>query len=339
MSQQVPNPEEEIDLEEEQEALPETRVSRELGVELGGLRLDAAAARAFPEYSRARLQQWIRDGRVTLNGVVPKGKERVIGGEQVELRVQQEVHEDITPEPMALDIIHEDASLIIVNKPIGLVVHPAVGNRSGTLLNGLLAHCPELAQLPRGGIVHRIDKDTSGLLVVAKTLQAHQELVAQLQEHSMTRQYEAVVQGVVTAGGTVDAAIGRHPAQRQKRAVVEHEAPDARPAVTHYRVKTRYRSHTHLTLQLETGRTHQIRVHMAHIGFPIVGDPVYGGRLKLPKGAAPELLEFLQQFRRQALHARVLGFQHPGSGEYMEWESPLPGDFVQLLKLLEEDRA
>lgn len=341
MSQPVPPPDDEIDLDEEQEAedLPESVVTRELGPELGGLRLDAAAARAFPEYSRARLQQWIKEGRLTLNGTAPKGKERVIGGEQVELRAQHDVHEDFAAEAMPLDILYEDEALLIVDKPVGLVVHPAAGNRSGTLLNGLLAHCPELAQLPRGGIVHRIDKDTSGLLVVAKTLSAHQELVAQLQEHSMTRRYEAVVHGVVTAGGTVNAALGRHQTQRQKRAVVEEDAPDARPAVTHYRIKARYRSHTHLTLQLETGRTHQIRVHMAHIGYPIVGDPVYGGRLKLPKGAAPELLDFLQQFRRQALHARVLGFEHPESGEYVEWESPLPDDFTQLLALLEQDRV
>jgi 23S rRNA pseudouridine1911/1915/1917 synthase len=339
MSQQVPPPEEEIDLEDDAGAAVETLVKRELAVELGGLRLDQAAAQAFPEYSRARLQQWLKDGRVLVNGRTPKGKERVMGGEQVELRIEPEPSEDITPEVLPLDIVYEDAALIIVNKPVGLVVHPAAGNRSGTLLNGLLAHCPQLAQLPRGGIVHRIDKDTSGLLVVAKTLQAHQSLVAQLQEHSVTRQYEAVVCGVIIAGGTIDAPIGRHLSQRQKRAVVEPEAPDARPAVTHYRVKARFRSHTHVALQLETGRTHQIRVHLAHIGFPIVGDPTYGGRLKLPKGAVPELLDFLQQFKRQALHARVLGFEHPDSGEYVEWESPVPPDFQQLLSLLEKDRA
>ncbi len=339
MSQQVPSPEEEIDLEDEPGAATESVVRRELAAELGGLRLDQAAAQAFPEYSRARLQQWLKEGRLLLNGRLPKAKDRVIGGEEVELRVEPELSEEVSPEVLPLDIVHEDAAVIVVNKPIGLVVHPAAGNRSGTLLNGLLAHCPQLAQLPRGGIVHRIDKDTSGLLVVAKTLPAHQDLVAQLQEHSVTRQYEAVVCGVVVAGGTVDAPIGRHPSQRQKRAVVEPEAPDARPAVTHYRIKARYRSHTHLALQLETGRTHQIRVHMAHIGFPIVGDPVYGGRLKLPKGAVPELLEFLQQFKRQALHARLLGFQHPQTGEYVEWESPLPADFQQLLSLLEKDRV
>jgi 23S rRNA pseudouridine1911/1915/1917 synthase len=339
MSQQVPSPEEEIDVDDEPGSTAETVVTRELAAELGGLRLDQAAAQAFPEYSRARLQQWLKDGRVLLNGKVPKGKDRVIGGEQVELRIQPELSEAVTPEELPLDIIHEDEALIIVNKPVGLVVHPAAGNRSGTLLNGLLAHCPQLASLPRGGIVHRIDKDTSGLLVIAKTLQAHQSLVAQLQEHSVTRQYEAVVCGVIVAGGTIDAPLGRHLSQRQKRAVVEPEAPDARPAVTHYRVKARYRSHTHVALQLETGRTHQIRVHMAYIGYPIVGDPTYGGRLKLPKGAVPELLDFLQQFKRQALHARVLGFEHPESGEYMEWESPLPEDFAQLLSLLEKDRA
>lgn len=339
MSQQVPSLDEEIDLDEEPGAAAESLVTRELAVELGGLRLDQAAAQAFPEYSRARLQQWLKDGRLLVNGRAPKGKERVIGGEQVALRIEPEPSEDIVPEVLPLDIVFEDAALIIVNKPVGLVVHPAAGNRSGTLLNGLLAHCPQLAQLPRGGIVHRIDKDTSGLLVIAKTLTAHQALVAQLQEHSVTRQYEAVVCGVVIAGGTVDAPLGRHLSQRQKRAVVEPEAPDARPAVTHYRVKARYRSHTHLSLQLETGRTHQIRVHLAHIGYPIVGDQVYGGRLKLPKGAVPELLDFLQQFKRQALHARLLGFEHPETGEYMEWESPLPGDFQQLLSLLEKDRA
>jgi 23S rRNA pseudouridine1911/1915/1917 synthase len=186
--------------------------------------------------------------------------------------------------------------------------------------------------------VHRLDKDTSGLLVVAKTPRAHKSLVAQLQERSMTRQYEAVVQGVVTAGGVVDAPIGRHPTQRQKRAVVD-AAPDMRAAVTHYRVKARYRSHTHLLLRLETGRTHQIRVHMAHIGFPVVGDQVYGGRLRLPKGASPALLGFLQGFKRQALHARTLGFQHPAKGKYVEFESPLPADLRELLTLLEQDRV
>jgi 23S rRNA pseudouridine1911/1915/1917 synthase len=338
MAQQIPDIDEEIDLEDEQPGAEEILLVRELAVELGGMRLDQAAAQAFPEYSRARLQQWLKEGLLTLDGQNVKGKERVIGGEVVALRVMPEVHEEFGAEEMALDIIHEDDALIIINKPVGLVVHPAAGNRSGTMLNGLLAHCPQLAQLPRGGIVHRIDKDTSGLLVVAKTLQAHQDLVAQLQQHTVTRQYEAVVHGVLTAGGTVDAPIARHPAQRQKRAVSE-VASDARPAVTHYRIKTRFRSHTHLMLQLETGRTHQIRVHMAHIDHPIVGDQAYGGRLKLPKGAIPALLDYLQQFKRQALHARLLGFQHPESGEYVEWESPLPEDFTRLLELLELDRA
>jgi 23S rRNA pseudouridine1911/1915/1917 synthase len=338
MTQQIPDTEDEIDLEDEQEGAEPASFVRELPAELGGLRLDQAAAQAFPEYSRARLQQWLKDGLLTMNGQSVKGKERVLGGESLELRIEPEVHREFVAEVMDLDILHEDDALIIVNKPVGLVVHPGAGNQSGTLMNGLLAHCPQLAQLPRCGIVHRIDKDTSGLLVVAKTLAAHQDLVAQLQEHTVTRRYEAVVQGALTAGGTVDAPIARNPSQRQKRAVSE-VASDARPAITHYRIKTRFRSHTHLMLQLETGRTHQIRVHMAHIGHPIVGDQAYGGRLKLPKGAVPQLLDFLQQFRRQALHARVLGFEHPDTGEYVEWESPLPEDFERLLELLEMDRV
>ena len=338
MTQQHGTIEDEIELEDEQESALATVLSRELTPELGGMRLDQAAAQVFPEFSRARLSQWIKDGQLTVNGHNGRGKEKVLGGEHLELRAQVVQRTDFEPETMPLDIVYEDEALLVVNKPVGLVVHPAAGNRSGTLLNGLLAHCPDLTQLPRAGIVHRLDKDTSGLLVVAKSLSAHQDLVAQLQARTMRRQYEAVVMGVVTAGGTVDASIGRHPVQRQKRAVVEG-VPDARPATTHYRVKTRYRSHTHLTLQLETGRTHQIRVHMAHIGFPIVGDQVYGGWLKPPKGAKPELLDYLQNFKRQALHARLLGFEHPDSGEYMEWESPLPEDFLKLLELLEQDRV
>lgn len=312
-------------------------ISRTIGYEFSGLRLDQAAAQLFPEYSRARLQQWIRDGELRMDGAVARGKDKVLGGEELTLTAPVAAEVTYEAEVLALDIVYEDESLLIINKPVGLVVHPAVGNYSGTLLNGLLARCPELAALPRAGIVHRLDKDTSGLMVVARTLDAHQDLVAQLQERTVNRLYDAIVQGVLTAGGTVDAPIGRHPANRQKRAV--SDAPDARPAVTHYRVKGRYRSHTHLQCKLETGRTHQIRVHMAHIGYPILGDQAYGGRMKPPKGAAPELLDFLQQFKRQALHARVLGFEHPETGEYVEWESELPADMQQLLRLLEQDRG
>lgn len=320
-----------------------TKKTFEVAADDAGMRLDQVIPKHMPGLSRRKARTVIDLGGVFVDRARVKVAGRPVKpGQVIEVNIGGafERAKDVALEPvLAPRVVHTDDHLIVVDKPAGLVVHPAVGNRSGTLLNGLLAHCPELAQLPRGGIVHRIDKDTSGLLVVAKTLSAHQELVAQLQQHSVTRRYDAVVQGAVTAGGTVDAPLGRHPVQRQKRAVVDASAADARPAVTHYRIRTRFRSHTHLSLQLETGRTHQIRVHMAHIGFPIVGDPVYGGRMKAPKGAAPDLLDFLQRFRRQALHARVLGFEHPESGAYVEWESPLPADFTQLLTLLERDRV
>ncbi|MFN0001681.1 MAG: 23S rRNA pseudouridine(1911/1915/1917) synthase RluD [Pseudohongiellaceae bacterium] len=306
-----------------------------VSADLGGLRLDQAAAQLFPEYSRARLQQWIKDGDLKLNGQTAKAKDKVIGGELLSLHAHVEHNEQHQAENLLLNIVHEDAALLIINKPVGMVVHPAAGNHSGTLLNGLLAHCPALAGMPRAGIVHRLDKDTSGLMVVAKTPESHHYLVSQLQERTMGRHYEAVVQGVLTAGGTVNAPIGRHPVQRQKRAVSDGEG--ARDAVTHFRVKVRFRSHTYISVQLETGRTHQIRVHMAHLGHPVVGDQVYGGRLKPPRGAAPQLLAFLQQFKRQALHARTLGFNHPDTDEFMQWEAPLPDDMLALLTLLEQD--
>lgn len=312
-------------------------LQEEVGEDMAGLRLDQAAAKLFPDYSRARIQEWIRDGQLLLDGKQAKVKDKVQGGEILRLIPEAEVRVSYKAEDLPLNIIYEDASVMVVNKPAGLVVHPAAGNYDGTLLNGLLAHHPALETLPRAGIVHRLDKDTSGLMVVAKTLQAHQDLVSQLQDRSVSRQYEAVVQGVVTAGGTVDAPLGRHPTQRQKRAV--SNGSDSREAVTHYRVLNRFRSHTHVRLQLETGRTHQIRVHMAHIGYPLVGDPLYGGRLRIPKGASPELLETLQGFQRQALHARSLGFVHPRTGEDVSWESPLPEDFQGLLDALATDDA
>jgi len=310
--------------------------SRIISVEHSGMRLDQAAAQLYPEFSRARLQQWIRAGELLVDGQQGRGKDKVLGGEALTLDQPEETLTRFDAETIALDIIYEDESVLILNKPVGLVVHPAAGNYSGTLLNGLLAHCPQLSGLPRAGIVHRLDKDTSGLMVVAKTLQAHQDLVAQLQERTVSRLYDAVVQGVPTAGGTVNAPIGRHPVNRQKRAV--GQGPDSREAITHYRIKGRYRSFTHLQCQLETGRTHQIRVHMAHVGYPLVGDQAYGGRMKPPKGAAPELLAFIQSYKHQALHARALGFNHPESGEYVEWESELPEDMRLLLSMLDQDR-
>ena len=319
------------------EQIEQIELSQTVAPEHTGLRLDQAAAQLFPDFSRARLQEWIKLGQLTLNGEVGRAKDKVLEGDQLVLMAEMEAATDFRPEPMQLDIVHEDDDVIVVNRPVGLVVHPAAGNYTGTLLNGLLAHCPALQALPRAGIVHRLDKDTSGLMVVAKNLTAHQDLVAQLQARTVSRHYHAVVIGVATAGGTIDAPIGRHPVQRQRRAVTD--AADARPAVTHYRVLNRFRSHSHLLVQLETGRTHQIRVHMAHIGMPIVGDQVYGGRLKPPRGAAPALLDFLQQFKRQALHAGVLGFHHPADGEYMEWQAELPADMQELLRLLELDRG
>jgi 23S rRNA pseudouridine1911/1915/1917 synthase len=234
---------------------------------------------------------------------------------------------------MALDIVYEDESLLLLNKPAGLVVHPAAGHASGTLMNGLLHHHPPLEALPRAGIVHRLDRDTTGLMVVAKTLKAHKHLVAELQARNLFREYEAVVAGVMTAGGRIEQPVGRHPVDRKRMAVVA----DGKPAVTHYRVERRCRGHTHIRARLETGRTHQIRVHMAWLQYPLVGDPAYGGRLKLPRGASPSLREALQGFSRQALHAGRLGLPHPESGEYREWTAPVPADLAALLAALEAD--
>ena len=267
-----------------------------------GKRLDHALADMFPDYSRSRLQQWLKDGQITVNGEVLRAKDKVAGGEEVELYPKLECDTDWQAQDIPLDIVHEDEHILVIHKPAGLVVHPAAGNQDGTLLNGLLFHDTELATLPRAGIVHRLDKDTSGLLVVARTLKAQKQLVDQLQERAFLREYRAVVNGVLTAGGTVDEPIGRHPVHRKRMAVVHN----GKTAITHYRIEQRFRAHSLLRVKLETGRTHQIRVHMAHINHPIVGDPVYGGRLKLPKGCTDELVETLRSFKRQALHATLL---------------------------------
>jgi 23S rRNA pseudouridine1911/1915/1917 synthase len=302
---------------------------------LAGARLDQALARLLPEHSRSRLQAWIQEGRVTLDGRPCRGRDKVLGGEQVSVLVLAEQRGAWRPQPMELDIRFEDADLLVLNKPPGLVVHPAAGNPDGTLLNGLLAHDPELARLPRCGIVHRLDKDTSGLMVVARSPRAHTSLVAQLQARSVSREYLALVTGLPVAGATVDAPIGRHPTQRTRMAVV----PGGRPAVTHYRVQERYRTHALLAVRLETGRTHQIRVHLAHVHFPILGDPVYGGRLRLPPGASPALALALRGFHRQALHAERLALLHPASGETLGWEAPMPADMQALVDLLREETA
>lgn len=304
-------------------------------MELAGKRLDQALAILFPEFSRSRLQQWVKQERVTLDGVVRRTRDKLLGGEQVELNALIEDQVECHPQDIPLDLIYEDDEIIVVNKPVGLVVHPAPGNPDGTLQNALLHHDAALVQLPRAGIVHRLDKDTSGLLVIARTLGAHRSLVEQIQDRAFNREYRAIVTGVMTAGGTVDEPIGRHATHRTRMAVTF----SGKPAVTHYRVIERFKAHTYLRVQLETGRTHQIRVHLAHIRYPIVGDPVYAGRLRMPGGMTDALRSELKGFRRQALHARRLGLTHPATGEWMEWESPLPDDMTQLLAVLKRDEA
>ena len=311
------------------------KLSAEVPDHLHGDRFDQIAAGLFTDYSRSRLQQWIRDGVLQVNGAVCKPKERLIAGDQLVLNVDVELTPDNgwEAESLALDIVHEDDSILVVNKAAGIVVHPAAGNHSGTLLNGLLHHCPSLQHLPRAGIVHRLDKDTTGLMVIAKTLPAHHRLVRQLQKREVHRQYQAVVFGLMTAGGTVDVPLGRHPVSRKKQAVVA----DGKEAITHYRVLERFRSHTHVQCRLETGRTHQIRVHMSHIRHPLIGDPLYGGRLHIPANSSPALVEALRGFRRQALHAAELGLIHPDSDEQITWQAPLPSDMLSLLEMLERD--
>lgn len=298
-----------------------------------GLRLDQALAELLPEFSRARLSQWIKEGKVLVDGRMYRPRDKVVGGEQVIGQAVVEADERHQAEDIRLDVVHEDEALLVINKPAGMVVHPAAGNPSGTLLNALLHHVPSLVRVPRAGIVHRIDKETSGLLVVAKTLEAQTALVYALQRHEIKREYDTVVVGALTGGGIVDAPLGRHAVDRKRQAVMD----SGRPAVTHYRLAERFRAHTRLTVRLETGRTHQIRVHMAHLRHPIVGDPVYGGRLRLPPACNEQLRTCLQSFRRQALHAACLGLQHPNSGDYLEWAVEAPEDMQQLLSMLRED--
>lgn len=301
--------------------------------ELAGQRLDQALARMFPDYSRSRLKSWLLDGSVLIDGAARRPRDPVQGGESVVLNVTADVAVRAEPEPMALDVVFEDDDLLVVNKPAGLVVHPGAGNASGTLMNGLLAHAPQLETLPRAGIVHRLDKDTSGLMLVAKSLPAHTALVRELAERAISRQYLAICNGVLTGGGTIDAPIERHPVDRTRMAVRD----GGRSAVTHYTVVERFRAHTLVRVVLETGRTHQIRVHFAYRRHPLVGDPVYGGRLALPAGASEALREVLRTFRRQALHAARLELKHPVSGEALVFDVPPPLDFLALLRNLRED--
>lgn len=301
--------------------------------EMAGMRLDQCLAEIFPDYSRSKLQTWIKAGRVTVNQLSLKAKDKVDGGERVELDAEAEEVIEYEAEDIPLDIVYEDDAILIVNKPAGLVVHPAVGHWHGTLVNALLNHQPLLKTLPRAGIVHRLDKDTSGLLMIAKTLQAHHSLSSQLQDRSITREYLALVKGWMTAGGTIDEPLGRHPADRKRNIVRE----DGKHAVTHYRLAQRFKRHTLIRVKLETGRTHQIRVHMAHIQYPLVGDQVYGGRFQMPANCSEILEQTLRGFKRQALHATKLGLQHPETNEYCEWELAVPEDMANLLNVLEQD--
>ncbi|UVE18506.1 23S rRNA pseudouridine(1911/1915/1917) synthase RluD [Pseudomonas sp. LS44] len=306
----------------------------EVPSDLGGQRLDQIAAQLFGEYSRSRLSTWIKDGRLLVDGAVARPRDTVYGGSVLTLEAEQEAQGEWLAQDIDLDIVYEDEHILVLNKPAGLVVHPAAGHQDGTLLNALLHHVPDLVNVPRAGIVHRLDKDTTGLMVVAKNLQAQTKLVDQLQKRTVSRIYEAIVIGVITAGGKINAPIGRHGTQRQRMAVTD----GGKPAISHYRVLERFRLHTHTRVKLETGRTHQIRVHMTHVGFPLVGDPLYAGRFRIPPAASPTLVQELKSFPRQALHARFLELDHPATGERMKWESPLPDDFVWLLTLLRQDR-
>ncbi|MEZ5487826.1 MAG: 23S rRNA pseudouridine(1911/1915/1917) synthase RluD [Steroidobacteraceae bacterium] len=301
---------------------------------LEGRRLDLALAQLLPQYSRSRLQHWLETGRVRVGDRALGRRDRLLGGEQLVLEPEYEPDGSVEPgEPaVPLRLVHRDPDLFVFDKPAGLVVHPGAGVRHGTLQNALLALDPQLARVPRAGIVHRLDKDTSGLLVVARTPAAQAALSAALAAREVHREYLALCVGVLTGGGTIDQPIGRHRSQRTRMAV----RPDGRAAVTHYRIERRFPAHTLLRVQLETGRTHQIRVHLAHIGYPLLGDPTYGGRRRLPPGATPELLAALAGFQRQALHAARLEFEHPRSGAMQTFEAPLPADFVALLAALEQ---
>ncbi|GAL08735.1 23S rRNA pseudouridine(1911/1915/1917) synthase RluD [Photobacterium aphoticum] len=300
-----------------------------------GLRLDQVIAELYPDYSRSRIKEWILNGMVSVNGdVVTKPRTKMMGGE--DLLINAEIEDEVRWEAqdIPLDIVYEDEHIIVINKPRDFVVHPGAGTPDGTVLNALLFHCPELAEVPRAGIVHRLDKDTTGLMVVAKTIQAQTRLVRALQKRKITREYEAIAMGRMTGGGTVEKPIGRHSTKRTCMAVNEM----GKPAITHYRVAEHFRDHTRIVLRLETGRTHQIRVHMAYLTHPLVGDATYGGRPRPPRNATPELIQALRAFDRQALHARMLRLEHPITGELMEWRAAMPIDMVAMINILRDDR-
>ncbi len=309
--------------------------SAQIPLGCAGRRVDQVLAELFPEFSRSRLSAWLKDGMVRINGTTLRPRDAVRGGEWVEVNAKLVAVSPSQPQAIALCLLHEDADVFVVDKPAGLVVHPGAGNPDGTLVNALLHLDPHLAALPRAGIVHRLDKETSGALIVARNLAAHASLVEQLTARDIHRQYEAIVAGTPVTGGTVDAPLDRHPVDRLKRAVVE----DGKPALTHYRIRERYRAHTRIECQLETGRTHQIRVHMAHLKLPLIGDPLYGGSLRLPKGASAELIAALRSFKRQALHAERVEFSQPKSGATIVAEAARPQDMTDLIAALQADTA
>ena len=313
-----------MDTEKRQMTVPE---------ELAGLRLDQALAKMFPDYSRSRLKSWLIGGAVLVDGDQCRPKDRVDGGEEIELNIVAEVAVSSEPEPISLDIVFEDEALLVINKQAGLVVHPGAGNPRGTLMNGLLHHAPALMELPRAGIIHRLDKDTTGLMLVGKTLPAHTALARALAERDVARFYLAICRGVLTGGGTINEPIGRHPVDRTRMSVRQ----DGRPAVTHFTVRERFRAHSLVDVKLDTGRTHQIRVHFAHRRHALIGDSVYGGRLALPAGASEPLIDELRGFKRQALHAARLELVHPTSGAELDFEAPIPEDLVRLIGVLRGD--
>ncbi|MBT8132741.1 MAG: 23S rRNA pseudouridine(1911/1915/1917) synthase RluD [Gammaproteobacteria bacterium] len=298
--------------------------------ENAGKRLDQTVAEMFPDFSRSRLKTWIEAGLVEVNGQMWRPRDRLVGGEKITVHAIHEPVIEVKPEPIPLDVVYEDEHVLVVDKPPGMVVHPGAGNPDGTMQNALLHFDERLATLPRAGIVHRLDKDTGGLLIVARSIRAHTVLVQKIAAREVTREYLAICQGVLISGGKIDAPIGRNPADRIRMAVVR----DGRPAVSHYRVQERFAAHTLVSVRLESGRTHQIRVHMMHIGHSLVGDPLYGGRLAIPEGASESVRQSLHAFRRQALHAVRLGLAHPISGVEMEWQSELRPDMLTLLEKL-----